>query len=339
MLKKSPEHYVEQLRSLQDAMQTRLLADVKTQEEAATEALSGVADVRGGDTIYQIDAHADEVLHHFCTEWAREAPLVLISEGIEGAGWQVFPEGTDEADAAFLLIVDPIDGTRNIMYNKRSAWALAGIAPNKGRGTTLADIEVAVMTELPTTRALLADQLWAIKGQGANRETKNLVTGERKATPMRPSRSHSLAHGFASLAKFFPPAKGATATLEEKLMLAVAPQDGENPVVFDDQYMTTGGQLYELLVGHDRFIADLRPVFFEALGLPPKLVCHPYDICTELIAREAGVFVTDERGSALSAPLDIRAAVSWCGYANQTLKDQIEPTLQVLLEELREHRA
>ncbi len=339
MLKKSPEHYVERLRTLQDAMQTRLLADVKAQEETATEVLSGVADVRGGDTIYQIDAHADEVLHHFCTEWAAEATLVLISEGIEGAGWQVFPEGAREEDAEFLLIVDPIDGTRNIMYNKRSAWALAGIAPNKGRTTTLADIEVAVMTELPTTRALLADQLWAVQGQGAHRETKNLLTGERKSAPMRPSRSESLAHGFASLAKFFPSAKGATATLEEKLMLAVAPEDGENPVVFDDQYMCTGGQLYELLVGHDRFIADLRPVFFGVLGLPPKLVCHPYDICTELIAREAGVFVTDEGGAQLSAPLDIRAAVSWCGYANPVLKDQIEPVLQGLLEELREHRA
>ena len=339
MLKKSPEHYLAQLRTLQDAMQARLLADVKAQEEASTEALAGVADVRGGDTIYQIDAHADEVLHHFCTEWAAQGPLVLISEGIEGAGWQVFPEGTREEDAEFLLIVDPIDGTRNIMYNKRSAWALAGIAPNKGRATTLADIEVAVMTELPTTRALLADQLWAIKGQGAHRETKNLVTGERKDTPLRPSRSESLAHGFASLAKFFPPAKGATATLEEKLMLAVAPEDGENPVVFDDQYMTTGGQLYELLVGHDRFIADLRPVFFGVLGLPPKLVCHPYDICTELIAREAGVAVTDEFGAQLAAPLDIRAAVSWCGYANSTLKDQIEPKLQGLLEELRGNRA
>jgi hypothetical protein len=27
------------------------------------------------------------------------------------------------------------------MFNKRSAWILSGIAPNKGPGTTLADIE------------------------------------------------------------------------------------------------------------------------------------------------------------------------------------------------------
>lgn len=339
MLPKPVDYYIERLRELHDAMQTRLLADVRTQEAAASEDLSGVADVRGGDTIYQIDAHADEVLHHFCSEWAKEAPLVLIAEGIEGAGWQVFPEGTPEQDATFLLIVDPIDGTRNIMYNKRSAWVLTGIAPNKGRTTTLADIEGAVMTELPTTRALYADQLWAVKGKGAVRETKNLINGERKNTPMRPSRSTSLAHGFASLAKFFPPAKGVTATFEEKLMNLVAPEAGENPVVFDDQYMTTGGQLYEILVGHDRFIADLRPVFFEVLNLPRKLVCQPYDICVELIAREAGVLVTDEFGKALSTPLDIQDAVSWVGYANPTLKEQIEPILHALLEELRGNRA
>ncbi len=70
------------------------------------------------------------------------------------------------------MIVDPIDGTRGIMYDKRAAWALAGVAPNKGSATRLSDIEVAVMTELPTSKMGFGDVLWAIKGQGAhgNRE-------------------------------------------------------------------------------------------------------------------------------------------------------------------------
>jgi hypothetical protein len=93
--------------------------------------------------------------------------------------------------------------------------------------------------------------------------------------------------------------------------------------------------VYELLVGHDRFLADLRPVFYGALGLPKKLVCHPYDICVELIAREAGVAVTDETGAALSAPLDIRAPVNWVGYANPTLRGLIEPHLLELLAGVR----
>lgn len=336
MLKHPSGYYIEKVRGLHDAMRDALLRHVREQEESAEDAtLAGVADVRGGDTIYNIDAHSEEILFEFCEVWARTEPFVLISEGIEDAGWRVFPDGADVGEAAFLMIVDPIDGTRNIMYNKRSAWALTGIAPNRGEGTTLADIQCAVMTEIPTTRHLYSDQLWAAKGEGAFREATNLVSGERKALPLRPSRKEDLSHGFASIAKFFPPAKGAIAMLEEELMARVAPNEGENPLVFDDQYMTTGGQIYEILVGHDRFIADLRPLFFEALGLPKKLVCHPYDICTELIAREAGVIITDEHGASLSAALDIRAPVSWVGYANPALQARIEPQLKALLADLR----
>lgn len=334
MLPLPADYYVEKMRLLHVLMRDDLLTHLRAQEEANEEAtLAGVADVRGGDTIYTIDAHSEEILFAFCEEWAKEAPFVLISEGIEDAGWRTFPEGASTADAQFLMIVDPIDGTRNIMYNKRSAWILSAVAPNLGEATALPDIECAVMTELPTTRHLFSDQLWATKGGGAFREAHNLMTGERRPLLLRPSRSDNLAHGFAAIAKFFPPAKAAIATLEEKLMARVAPNEGENPLVFDDEYITTGGQIYEILVGHDRFIADLRPVFFDALGLPKKLVCHPYDICTELIAREAGVIITDENGQQLSAPLDIRAPVSWVGYANAALLDRIEPHLRELLQE------
>jgi hypothetical protein len=336
LLPKPADYYVEKMRVLHVEMRDKMLHHLRAQEEElGTEDLAGVADVRGGDTIYTIDAHVDEVLHAFCETWALEdGPFVLISEGIEDAGWRVFPHGAGENEAQFLMIVDPIDGTRNIMYNKRAAWILSGIAPNKGLETTLADIQAAVMTEAPTTRALYADQLWATVGGGAHRESTNLFSGERRTLPLRPSQSDNLSHGFASIAKFFPPAKGATAAFEEKLLALVAPDEGENPLVFDDQYISTGGQLYEILVGHDRFLADLRPIFFDVLGLPKKLVCHPYDICTELIAREAGVIVTDEKGEPLSAPLDIRANVAWAGYANARLQNLIQPHLTALLEEL-----
>jgi len=332
LLPREPDYYVEKVRAMHTAMRDTLLHHLREQEASATgDALSGVADVRGGDTIYQIDAHIEDVLFEYCDEWAKEAPFVLIAEGVEDAGWRTFPEGADPKDAAFLMIVDPIDGTRNIMYNKRSAWMLTGIAPNKGEATTLADIEAAVMTEAPTTRHLYGDQLWATLGGGAQRHTQNLVTGEWSKAPLRPSQSETLAHGFAAVSKFFPAAKAATAAFEEKLLARVAPDEGENPLVFDDEYITTGGQLYELLVGHDRFLADLRPVFFEALGLPKKLVCHPYDICTELIAREAGVIVGDPAGQPLDAPLDVTTPLAWVGYANPAIAAQVAPALHELL--------
>ena len=65
-----------------------------------------------------------------------------------------------------------------------------------------------------------------------------------------------------------------------------------------------------------------------------RLACHPYDICTALIAREAGVVVTDAWGAPLAAPLDTETPVAWVGYANETLHQAIEPVLQRLLREM-----
>ena len=123
------------------------------------------------DTIYAIDTVVEPMLEDFCRDWAQKTPLVLIAEGVENEtgveGVKVFPEGEREQDAQIRLLVDPIDGTRGIMYDKRPAWALAGVAPNKGPHTRLRDIEVAVMTELPTSKMGFGDVLWAIKGRSA----------------------------------------------------------------------------------------------------------------------------------------------------------------------------
>src|SRR5207245_11809027 len=102
----------------------------------------------------------------------------------------------------------------------------------------------------------------------------------------------------------------------------------------EDQYASSGGQLYELMAGHDRFVTDLRPLMEHLLrerGASLGICCHPYDLCTELIAREAGVIVTDVRGERLSAPLAVQATVAWAGYANDSIRAQIEPLLQAAL--------
>jgi hypothetical protein len=306
-----------------------------TVEEAAS-----VAAVQGGDVIYRIDQKGEEILVRFCEEWAREASFVLIAEGLSASGEQVFPEGADPEKAAFRLIVDPIDGTRGLMYSKRSAWILSGAAPNRGPETGLRDIQWAVMTEVPTVRARLADQLWAVRGCGACGVTYDLAGAElAEAGPacLAPSRAPDLRHGFATISKFFPGGKELTARLEEALFdrLLGTPADG-TPQVFDDEYIASGGQLYELMAGHDRFIADLRPLILpkacpgEETG---RLCAHPYDLCVELIAREAGVIVTGPSGEALDAPLSVHHNIAWIGYANETLRRQIEPVLQRLLRE------
>jgi hypothetical protein len=89
-------------------------------------------------------------------------------------------------------------------------------------------------------------------------------------------------------------------------------------------------------MGHDRWIADLRPLIDNQLRLRGEelsLCCHPYDLCTELIAREAGVIVTDEAGKQLSAPLDVTTGMTWIGYANQQIHDQVAPVLTAIMQE------
>jgi hypothetical protein len=239
------------------------------------------------------------------------------------------------SDAMYRIIVDPIDGTRGLMYQKRSAWILTGVAPNRGEKTSLTDIELAIQTEIPLVKQHLSDCVWAIRGQGASAERFDRLTRTRTPFKLHPSRAASIAHGYAHLSRFFPGAREELAAIDEEIVYAaLGPASSGKAHCFEDQYASTGGQLYELMSGHDRFIADVRPLMENLLGqrgAPLGICCHPYDICTELIAREAGVIVTDVQGRMLNAPLNVEADVGWAGYANEAIRAQIEPLMQTAL--------
>jgi hypothetical protein len=191
------------------------------------------------------------------------------------------------------------------------------------------------MTELPTGKQWRADQLSAVRGGGPKGIVAVAVdvrTGQRTKLPFRPSQATNFQHGFASFARFFPDGKAFTAHIEEELWRELdATGSGVSPLIFDDQYISTGGQLYELLVGHDRMIGDLRPLVFAKLGLKTSLVCHPYDICTALILQEAGGLVESPDGKPLKVRLDTTSPVAWIAYANATLAKQVRPVLRHLL--------
>src|SRR5919202_3450152 len=310
-------------------------AVVEACEHSAVESLASVAREEEGDTIYAVDRVSEELLVEFFErEVAGSTPLVLIGVGVPG-GEVVLPRGALEADAVFRVIVDPIDGTRGLMYQKRSGWGLTGVAPNRGRESCLADIELAVQTEIPLVKQHLSDVAWAARGQGAHAERFNRVTGESGPISLLPSQSPSIAHGYAQVARFFPGAREELAAIDEEVVFgALGPVMPGKAHCFEDQYTSTGGQLYELACGHDRFTADLRPLMEETLrarGLALGICCHPYDLSTELVAREAGVIVTDGRGGRLRARLSVEPDVAWAGYANAQVRAQIEPLLQAAL--------
>jgi fructose-1,6-bisphosphatase/inositol monophosphatase family enzyme len=318
------------LRRIHEQVRDAVVAEC---EKAAVEQLAEVSDDESeGDTIYAVDRVSEELLVElFEREVASLAPLVLVAEGIEG-GELVLPRGTAEVDAVWRIVVDPIDGTRGLMYQKRSAWVLTGVAENRGADTNLQEIVLAVQTEIPLVKQHLCDTLWAVRGEGAYAERFNRLSNECQPLALRPSRATSIRHGFAMIARFFPGARDELAAIDEEIVLgALGPVEPGKAHCFEDQYLSSGGQLYELMMGHDRFVADLRPLIETLLnrrGLSLGICCHPYDMCTELIAREAGVIVTDERGGLLSAPLRVEPDIAWAGYANDAIRAEIEPLLQ-----------
>ena len=155
-----------------------------------------------------------------------------------------------------------------------------------------------------------------------------------------PSRSQTLKHGFAHVVSFFPGTKGLAAELLERIVAAVL---GTAPAgraeVFDDQYLSTGGQMVELMTGRDRFCCDLRPLFHQILARTrPEVVrgleCHPYDIAGALAVRQAGVILTDGFGRPLDSPLNVEHGVHWCGFANESIRAAVQP---IILDWLAEH--
>ncbi len=320
------------LRALHDDIRSSVVAACERQSEAA---MAEVAHDDAGDTIYAVDRVSEETLIAGLEAVARTHPLVLVAEGLPPEG-MVLPRGAREADCRWRLLVDPIDGTRGLMYQKRPAWILTGLAPNRGTDTRLRDILLAVQTEIPLVKQHLSDQLWAERGGGCTARRVNRLTGESVPLALHPSRADGIAHGFISVSRFFPGGRDVLAAIDDDIAAALGgpPMPGK-AVCFEDQYISTGGQLYELMAGHDRFIADLRPLLQGILaerGLPRALCCHPYDLCTVLIAEELGLFVGDATGAPIDAPLDLDADVAWVGYANAALRDSIEP---VLLDALR----
>lgn len=310
-------------------------AVVAAGERASLSEMSAVVSEQEGDTIFALDRVSEELLIEWCErELVRFGSLILIAEGLP-EGQITLPRGTPESEVVWRVIVDPIDGTRGLMYQKRSAWILTGVAPNLGPGTTLNDIQLALQTEIPLVKQHLSDVLWAFRGEGAHALRFNRLTGKHADLRLQPSTAGDIAHSYSQIVRFFPGPRDVLAAIDDEIVFdALGPPQPGKTLCFEDQYTSTGGQLYELMAGHDRFTADIRaslePVTNER-GLSRLLCCHPYDLCTELIAREAGVIVTDVEGGPLRAPLAVEPDVSWAGYANERIRAQIEPRLHAAM--------
>lgn len=288
----------------------------------------------GGDTIYHLDKLVEPVIQAVLEEWPDDLkPLVVVAEGMGNDG--VFTVGSITKSARYRILIDPIDGTRGLMYDKRSAWFLASIAKDKGDLTKLSDTVASVMVEIPTSKQHLFDLFVARRGSKTERLRKSLFENFEKNLKFGPSTAVDLRNSFSQVSNFFP----GTKMLAAELMEVIAEDCMDEAIaggalIFEDQYISTGGQFVQLICGQDRFCCDLRPLFYKILeaqsGVKPVigLECHPYDVAGLMVAENAGVIITDGWGNKLDAEYDVQSPVHWCGYSNATLQQEIQPIIQ-----------
>lgn len=291
-----------------------------------------------GDVAFSIDVSAERLVADHFDQAPHLLPLVLVTED---GGIRTVPADADAATARWRVIIDPLDGTRELMYDKRSAWFLAGVAPNHGAGTTLQDIVAAVQVEIPPSHyASAAVMTWTSSG-GVRQSWWDPRTDAAAdvARIVRPSLATTIRQGYAVFVDFFPGAHRAMGTIADAVFGSVLGSiDPGEAAAFNDQYISTGGQFYLLASGTYRFAADLRPDVDRALARRGQgttgLCAHPYDLATHVIATALGVILTDTSGGPLRYPLDNSTSCGWIGYANEAIREEMEGPVLAALRDL-----
>jgi hypothetical protein len=263
--------------------------------------LSSVSRAEGGDHIFGIDEVADRLIVGALEQIGRRWPGRWVMEGFA----EPLPVGDPAGPWRFLC--DPLDGTRPLLATKRSAWMLVGA----GRGaTTLEELELSVVVEVPTTRAALGLVAWADRWGRLEAFDEDLRTGDTRAVQLCPRAGDELTHAFVTVVRFAP------GHLE--LVGRWADEHLAGLTTFDDLVPCSGGQLMGLASGADAAVFDPRPVFG-----PGTMAAHPYDLAGLLVPRAAGAVVEALPAGPLDVPLSVDHPVAWAGYANESVAERL----------------
>lgn len=252
----------------------------------------------GGDEIFGVDELAHSIIIRGLEQIAPRWPGSLIIEGSDT------PIEVGRQRGSWVFLVDPIDGTRPWLADKRSAWVLLGAGR---RAHTLEDLEVGAAVEIPTQRARLARVAWAVRGGVVHAVDDDMRRAEAAlSVELHPSEVHNLARSFVTIVRFSPGNKAAIGRWEDQLLAGTE--------TYEDPYMCTGGQLMGLASGTDVAILDPRPYFDSVLS------AHPYDLASIVVARQAGVIVESLAGTPFTEGLAPDTPMAWAGYANRTVR-------------------
>jgi hypothetical protein len=275
----------------------------------------------GEDLEFGIDILSKRAILNYIAGSPPPIPARFVIEGGHSLDEPLSPEAT--------IIIDPVDGSREIMYDKRSAWILTGIAL-QGYAATLKDISIAIQTEIVPSKWQRFSMLLGIRGRGVTeRIYESPASVDFVEMSPRPFGGNTLANGYAVVVNPFHLTTDRLQMIRTEL--TEQSQQGEEeslPLIYDDQYISTGGQIYNLVVGCYRAVIDVRT---WGSGSGHTLCCHPYDLCTAVLLEELGGVVVDPSGGRLEYPLDTTSNCDWLGFANTSLYDSLGQGLIHLL--------
>lgn len=274
---------------------------------------SGAAE--GGDVTFQIDQRAEDRMEAFLAERAPELSFYSEDRGL------VSPVG-DRAE--WVLVVDPIDGTRPALAGLESC-CVSVAAARLDTDPTMGDVEVGCIIELKSGRGFVAQR-------GSGLDPAALL-----------SQNTSLERMFWTYGFRGRPARALVEVLAE-LIDASSVGGGTfdlGSATFDMTRVVTG-QLDAYIEPGPRMIDDVPGVreAFERIGGGSVLNNSPYDLAAAAIClREGGAVVTDAYGRSLGdRPLlgsSHEFQISCVAAANQELHGAICAELDAGIERLR----
>ena len=340
-------------REIIDAWEPRLRDLAQRIAAAVDDALDGPADATAelarpiregaGDTTFGLDARTEEVAERWLDDVAATEPVSFLTEdrgwlhrgpGPRGATGAIELPGFDHGGPRIAL--DPVDGTRNLMNDLRSAWCVvsyAGPGPDEPR---LADVTYGLVGELSTSREARRRVFSAHRSGACRVELVDRDGAVARASTVQVDDDDRPDQGYFPFFRFRPEERPAIATLEADFFERLAAHErAAIETCFDDQYITSAGQLVLLALGTYRMVSDLRGTVAAAQGRT-TITSKPYDIAGAIVvATAAGCVLTDPDGGALDFPIDTESPVSFVGWVNDRTRRRLAPHFAGALQAMR----
>jgi myo-inositol-1(or 4)-monophosphatase len=300
---------------------TRALRDIVRPQLGSFQARSHAGTAVGGDVTFGIDETAESFLVEFLKE--RGAGVAVYSED----------QGLIEfGEPEYILIVDPVDGTRPAAAGLECAMVSVAVAEYRDE-PTMGDVIFGCVQEIKN-----GDLFTAVRGGGCE-----AVSRSGEPLPVRLSRNTDLSRLFWTIGFRGRPARALVETLGDLIDLSSV--DG---AVFDLGSATFSitriltGQLDAYIDIGPRMIEDVPQVLplFQEVGKGAVLNNSPHDLAAvALICSEAGAVIGDGNGRPLDDRLllgsDRSFQMACLASANRELQDAVRQAVDAGIEKLR----